>query len=80
MKLVFRYDNEGKYMEDVRLKEGQAIPFDCTEKELPQPNWKPIFMGNNWVETATEEEKYPPIIIEKTLEERVLELEEKLNK
>jgi hypothetical protein len=78
MKQVYRFDTNGQYLEPVLLDDDQSIPNDCTYISLPQPNWKPVFNNGNWVETATEEDKNPPIIIEKTLEERILELEEKL--
>jgi hypothetical protein len=78
MKQVFKFDSDGRYIEPVLLQNDQTIPFDCTNQPPPQPNWKPIFINGQWIETATEEEKNPPIIIEKTLEERILELEEKL--
>lgn len=54
--LVFRFNEQGEYIEPVELKPDEKgkykIPFDCTEKELPQPNWNPIFNGTDWVDMA----------------------------
>ncbi|CEG29786.1 hypothetical protein [Bacillus sp. B-jedd] len=47
--------------EELQLKEGQEIPKGYTNKPIPEPNWKPIFKNGEWIETATEEEKNPPI-------------------
>ncbi|WP_066232599.1 hypothetical protein [Heyndrickxia sporothermodurans] len=60
--IVYRFNDSGKFVEPVELlpdEEGNFdIPEDCTEKELPQPNWKPLFdkEKNEWVETITPEE------------------------
>ncbi|MFB7302630.1 hypothetical protein [Heyndrickxia sporothermodurans] len=60
--IVYRFNESGKFLEPVELlPDGEGnynIPEDCTEKELPQPNWKPIFDKgkNEWVETITPEE------------------------
>ena len=59
MKQVYKYDNNGKYIEPVLLNDNDPIPKNCTEKPLPQPNWKPVFQNGDWVEIATEEEKNP---------------------
>ncbi|MED4206600.1 hypothetical protein [Neobacillus mesonae] len=60
MRQVFRFDKDGYFVEPVIIMEGETIPFDCTEKDLPQPCWKPKFDGVRWIEMATEEEKKPP--------------------
>lgn len=59
MKQVYRFDDAGQYLEPVLIGENDPLPADCTEKPLPQPNWKPIFNKTKkaWVETITEEEK-----------------------
>lgn len=59
MKQVYRFGNQGTFIEPVIIRDGEAIPVDCTDKELPQPNWKPVFdkVKKIWVETITETEK-----------------------
>ncbi|MFY0163498.1 hypothetical protein P3K79_08300 [Bacillus anthracis] len=32
------------------------IPDNATEIPLPQPNWKPVWNGEKWIETITQEE------------------------
>ncbi|WP_088312217.1 hypothetical protein [Bacillus cereus] len=32
------------------------IPDNATELPLPQPNWKPVWNGEKWIETITQEE------------------------
>lgn len=60
MKQVYMFDSEGKFIEPVIIypdEEGNyIIPDDCTNQELPQPNWKPVFKDGKWVETITDEE------------------------
>ncbi|PEJ57388.1 hypothetical protein CN692_13320 [Bacillus sp. AFS002410] len=56
MKQVYRFDENGKYIEPVLLGDDEEIEEDCTEKPLPQPNYRPIFNGSEWVETITQEE------------------------
>lgn len=62
MKQVYKFDGNGNYIEPVILEDSASIPSNCTNKTLPQPNWKPKFNGTEWVETATEEEMLPPLI------------------
>ena len=61
MKQVFRFDDKGYYVEPVILEFPDEngnfeIPSDCTEVELPQPNWKPKWTGEGWEETITPDE------------------------
>jgi hypothetical protein len=79
MKQVYRFDADGNYLEPVILEDEQEIPFDCTDIELPQPNWKPVFNGTEWIETATEEEMNPPVVIVKSDIEILKEQNEDLN-
>lgn len=39
------------------------IPEGYTDKQPPQPCWRPVWdkVNKEWVETATEEEKNPPV-------------------
>lgn len=59
---VYKYDENGSYIEPVRIEANEdgtyTIPENCTEKELPQPNYYPIFDNelSDWVETITEME------------------------
>ena len=63
MKQVFKYDLDGKYIEPVIIFPDEngvyIIPTDCTDKELPQPNWLPVFdkVKKVWVETISDAEK-----------------------
>jgi hypothetical protein len=79
MKQVFRFDSQGKYIEPVIIFDGQEIPSDCTETELPVPNWEPVFKDGEWVETASEKVKNPPIVIVKTEMDVLREKNEDLN-
>jgi hypothetical protein len=56
MKQVYKYDDEGRYVEPVLIGEEEEIPVHCTDVELPQPNFKPVFQNGAWVETITQEE------------------------
>lgn len=56
MKLLSRFNVNGEYVESVMIEDDEQIPADCTEIELPQPNWKPVFQNGGWVETITQDE------------------------
>jgi hypothetical protein len=56
MKQVYKYDNNGNYIEPLLIEDGHNLPNNCTDKEPPQPNWKPVFNGTKWIETITQEE------------------------
>jgi hypothetical protein len=56
MKQIFKYDDEGKYIEPILIGDEEEFPENCTDKELPQPNYKPVFKDGEWVETITQEE------------------------
>lgn len=47
-------DNDGNVIEWISVYKN--IPENSTEIPLPQPNWKPVWDGEKWVETITEEE------------------------
>ncbi|WP_052137780.1 hypothetical protein [Heyndrickxia ginsengihumi] len=59
---VYKYDDNGFFVEPVIIDKSEdgtyTIPENCTDKELPQPNYKPKFDKDKseWVETLTEEE------------------------
>lgn len=62
MQIAHKYDNEYRWVpgEEIYVfpnAEGvYELPDMYTFKELPQPNWKPKFNGEEWVETITDEE------------------------
>lgn len=78
MTVYFKYDSStGEYLGPIIVEGNEDIPNSCTDKELPQPNWKPVFQNGNWIETATEEEKNPtqndnPLSLEKLAQQQVL--------
>ncbi|PEJ69168.1 hypothetical protein [Bacillus wiedmannii] len=47
-------DNDGNMIEWIPVYKN--IPENATEIPLPQPNWKPVWDGEKWIETITEEE------------------------
>ena len=53
MKQVYKYDSVGNYVEPVLIEDTAPIPAKCTDKPLPQPNYKPVFKNGAWVETGT---------------------------
>ena len=53
MKQVYKYDSAGAYLEPVLIDDSASIPKNCTDKPLPQPNYKPVFKNGAWVETGT---------------------------
>lgn len=63
MKQVYKYDENGLFLEPIVIYPNESglyvIPNDCTDKELPQPNWKPVFdkIKKVWVDKITEKEK-----------------------
>ena len=56
MRQVFRFDEEGYYVEPVIIENWKAIPTDCTDLPLPNPIYMPKWDGAKWVEMATEDE------------------------
>lgn len=53
------YDNiEVPYEEEdiIGYENVYDIPDNATEIPLPQPNWKPVWNGEKWIETITQEE------------------------
>lgn len=59
---VYKYDENGTYIEPIILEPNEedeyVLPENCTDKPLPQPNWKPIFdkVKNEWVEAINQTE------------------------
>ena len=62
MKQLYRFDENGNYIEPVIIEPDNLgeyhIPEDCTDIELPQPNYRPKFNKDKlvWEETVSEEE------------------------
>ena len=69
---AYRVDENGYFVEDVILEEGEEIPSDCVTERPPQPCWKPRWTGTEWVEEGEPPEPQPK---EPTLEERLEALE-----
>ncbi|WP_255259412.1 hypothetical protein [Bacillus wiedmannii] len=51
-------NEEVQYEEEdvIGYKDVYDIPDNATEIPLPQPNWKPVWNGEEWIETITQEE------------------------
>jgi hypothetical protein len=76
MKQVFKYDSNGKFIEPVLIEDNAPLPANCTDKPLPQPNWKPVFKNGAWVETATEAERNPPVPApQPSIEEKLVQMD-----
>jgi hypothetical protein len=54
--IVYRFDQEGYYLEPVKLKNSEPIPSDCTAVPLPEINYKPQYVDGAWVETLSQSE------------------------
>ncbi|MBZ4222501.1 hypothetical protein LAE98_10355 [Bacillus wiedmannii] len=53
------YGNEEVQYEEedvIGYEDVYDIPDNATELPLPQPNWKPVWNGEKWIETITQEE------------------------
>lgn len=55
MRVVYRIDENGFFKESVLLYEGQKIPNDCVEDEIPTL-LKARYSNNEWGEGASKEE------------------------
>lgn len=59
MKIAYKHDSDGYYLEPIEIypiDDEYSLPPNATFVPLPQPNWKPKFNGEEWIETITEEE------------------------
>ena len=61
MRIVYKYDSLGNFVEPVEIADTASIPKNCTDKPLPQPNYKPVFKNGAWVETGTPP-AHPPAV------------------
>ncbi len=67
--LVHKIDENGYFVEDVILKEGETIPNNYIEIRPPQPCYKPRWDGTEWVEEGEPPKPKPkPITAEERLE------------
>lgn len=70
--VAYRFNSKGEYVEPVYIypneEDEYVLPENCTLEELPQPNWKPVFIDGRWVETVTEEELLEPLKMQKMRE------------
>ena len=77
-KEVYRFDENGYYIEPVLIKDGESIPSDCTDIRPRDGLIKAKFTGDKWIEGATQEEI--DAIMSKpdlpTIEERLKALED----
>jgi hypothetical protein len=56
MKEVYRYDENGIYIEPVILKDGENIPDNCTEIKPMGSFYRGKFDNGQWVESMTQAE------------------------
>jgi hypothetical protein len=56
MRYVYRYDENGIYIEPVELKDGENIPVDCTEVKPMDSFFQGKFENGQWVESLTQSE------------------------
>ena len=62
MKIIHKFDEEGNWIPGETLDiypnvmGDYEIPEGYTDVALPEPNYKPMFVNGEWVETATNEE------------------------
>jgi hypothetical protein len=56
LKQVFRFDENGYFLEPVILKDNETIPNDCTDGRPPNGLYKPKFVDGAWVHGLTQEE------------------------
>lgn len=59
MKQVFRYDQNGFYIEPVLLQDGEPIPTDCTEIQPQDGLYKGQFVKGAWVEGMAQSDLLP---------------------
>ena len=77
MKQVYKYDSAGNYVEPVLIDDNASIPKNCTDKPLPQPNYKPVFKNGAWVETGSAPTPSAPTpTVEEQLADKDLQIRE----
>jgi hypothetical protein len=53
---VYRYDDNGIYIEPVILKDGENIPVNCTATKPTGSFYKGKFENGQWIESLTQAE------------------------
>jgi hypothetical protein len=56
MKEVYHYDENGFYIEPVKLKDGENMPINCTEIKPMGSFYRGKFENGQWIESLTEAE------------------------
>lgn len=56
MRQVYKVDADGYFINPVILQDGEPVPIDCTDIELPHGLFRAKFIDAEWVEDATQEE------------------------
>lgn len=64
MNIYYKFDDEGRWIPGEEVISKSKPEGNYTGISIPQPNWKPVFQNGEWIETATEEEKNPPVSVE----------------
>jgi hypothetical protein len=74
MQQVLEIDNNGLFVADVILQDGEAIPNNCIATQCPQGFYLPMWNGSVWIEGLTQDQiaaiKNTPIV--PTLEEQLV--------
>jgi hypothetical protein len=83
MKEVYRYDDNGIYIEPVILKDGENIPVNCTEIKPTRSFYKGKFENGQWFESLTQAEidelkNVPQPVSELGVEEKVAQMADQL--
>lgn len=50
MKQIYKYDNNGFYLEPVRIEDNTIIPTNCTVTPVPNGLFKARYIAGQWVE------------------------------
>ncbi len=69
MRVVARIDQQGNFLEDVLLEDGEPMPEGCVEERPPEGLHSPKWTGSEWVEGKPESE-----IVEARKPEKVAEM------
>ncbi|MDP4268436.1 MAG: hypothetical protein Q8880_13515, partial [Bacteroidota bacterium] len=56
MKKLYQINSDGFYLNDVLLDDGENIPSDCVETELPDGLFKPRYVNDTWQNGITQDD------------------------
>jgi hypothetical protein len=56
MKIVYRIDQNGFFVEEVQINENEEIPSDCVDCDFPQGLYKPRYINGEFVSSLAQEE------------------------